>query len=62
MKLNKLTKVSDSFTINRYENGWMLEVNGRDKKEDWKTIKVVCNTQDELFDLIKEYNSMDLDN
>jgi len=31
-KLNKLTKVNDSFTVNRYDNGWMVEVSGRDKK------------------------------
>lgn len=61
-KLNKLTKVSDSFSVNRYDNGWMFEVSGRDKKEDWKNAKILCNTEEELVELIKEYNSMDLDN
>jgi len=61
-KLNKLTKVNDSFTINRYDNGWMLEISGKDKKQDWKTAKILCNTEQELLDLIKEYNSMELDN
>ena len=60
-KLNKLTKVNDSFSVNRYDNGWMVEVGGRDKKEDWKTTKVVCNTEEELIALIKEYNSMDVE-
>lgn len=60
-KLNKLTKVNDSFSVNRYDNGWMVEVSGRDKKEDWKTVKVVCNTEEELFQLVKEYNSMDVE-
>jgi hypothetical protein len=61
-KLNKLTKVNDSFTVNRYDNGWMVEVSGKDKKDDWKSVKVICNTEEELVALIKEYNSSDLDN
>jgi hypothetical protein len=32
------------------------------KKEDWATSKTLCNTEEELIALIKEYNSMDLDN
>ena len=61
-KLTKLTKVSESITINRYDNAWMVEISGRDKKEEWKNSKTVCNTEEELIALIKEYNTMDLDN
>jgi hypothetical protein len=61
-KLTKLTKVNESITINRYDNAWMVEIGGRDKKEDWKNSKTVCNTEEELIALIKEYNAMDLDN
>ena len=60
-KLSKLSKVSESITINRYDNGWMVEVGGRNKKEDWASTKTLCNTQDELIELIKEYNTMELD-
>jgi hypothetical protein len=60
-KLNKLAKVNDSFTINRYDNGFMVEVSGRDKKEDWKNAKIMCASEDELIALIKEYNTMELD-
>lgn len=61
-KLNKLIKVSESVTINRYDNGWMVEISGRDKSNDWKTTKTLCNTEDELIALIKEFNTLDLDN
>ena len=61
-KISKLTKVNESITINRYDNGWMIEVSGRDKKEDWKTAKLMCNTEDEVVAVIREWNSMDLDN
>lgn len=61
MKLNKLAKVNDSITVNRYDNGFMVEVGGRDTENDWKTVKVICNTEEELIALVKEYNSMELD-
>jgi hypothetical protein len=61
-KLNKLAKVNENISINRYDNGWRVEVGGRDKKEEWKTAKVMCNTEEELIAIIKEWNLMDLDN
>jgi hypothetical protein len=61
-KLTKLEKVSESITINRYDNAWMVEIGGRDKKEEWKNSKTVCNTEEELIALIKEYNALNLDN
>lgn len=60
--LGKLAKVSDSFTVNRYENGYMIEVSGRNTENDWKTVKILCNTEEDLFETIQTYNQMDLDN
>ena len=60
-KLSKLTKVSENITINRYDNGWMVEISGRDKKQDYKTTKTLCNTEDEVIALVKEWNTMELD-
>jgi hypothetical protein len=60
-KLNKLSKVSESITVNRYDNGWMVEIGGRNKKQDWATTKTLCNTEQELLDVIKEWNTMELD-
>ena len=59
-KLTKLAKVNDSFTVYRYDNGWMVEVSGNDKKDDWKTAKIMCNTEEDLVALIKEYNAMEI--
>ena len=50
-KLTKLAKVNESFTVYRYDNGFMIEVGGRDKENDWKTCKVMCNTEAELFEI-----------
>jgi hypothetical protein len=61
-KLNKLAKVNESITINRYDNGWMVEVGGRDDESEWKTAKIICNTEAEVLEVVKEYNSMDIEN
>ncbi len=60
-KLSKLVKVSESITVYRYDNGWIVEIGGRNKKEDWTNTKTLCNTEEELLALIKEYNTMELD-
>ena len=61
-KLDKLAKVNESITINRYDNGWMIEIGGRDKDNDWKTTKTMCNTEEEVVAVIKEWNTKELDN
>jgi hypothetical protein len=61
-KLKKLSKVNESITLNRYDNGWMVEVSGRDEDSDWKTAKIMCNTEAEMIAVIQEWNTMDLDN
>ena len=60
-KIKKIEKVNDSFSVYRYDNGWMIEISGRNDDGDYKTTKITCNTEDELFALIKEYNTMPLD-
>jgi hypothetical protein len=60
-KLNKLSKVNESITLNRYDNGFMVEVGGRDKENDWKSAKILCSTEAEMLDVVKEWNSMEID-
>jgi hypothetical protein len=60
-KLNKLSKVNESITINRYDNGWMVEVSGRDDENDWKTAKILCGTPEEMIAVIQEWNTMEID-
>lgn len=60
-KLAKLAKVNESITINRYDNGFMVEVGGRDSESDWKTSKVLCSTEEEMIAVVKEWNTMELD-
>jgi len=59
--LEKLNKVNESFTVNRYDNGFMIEVGGRNNENDWTNCKILCTTEDELFAVIKEALSMEVD-
>ena len=60
-KLTKLNKVNESITINRYDNGFMVEVGGRDDENDWKSAKILCNTEEEMIAVIHEWSSMEID-
>ena len=51
---DKLTKVNENFTINMYDNGYMIEVGGRDDEDNWKTSKIIVDTVDELLVLVRE--------
>ena len=59
---DKLNKVNDSFTVNRYDNGFMIEVGGRNEEGEWANSKIICNTEDELIAVIKEAITLPLDN
>ena len=60
-KLNKLSKVNESITLNRYDNGFMVEVGGRDNENDWKTAKILCSTEEEMMAVVREWNTMEID-
>ena len=60
-KLNKLSKVNESITLNRYDNGFMVEVGGRDNENDWKTAKILCSTEEEMMAVVCEWNTMEID-
>lgn len=50
----RLDKVSDNMTIHIYDNGYMLEISGRDNEGDWRTSKIVATNLDDLFKLVEE--------
>ena len=60
MKLSdKLKKCSDSLTVNMYDNGYMVEVSGRDSLDDWKSAKIMCQTLEEVYAVIAEASAME---
>ena len=58
---DKLTKCSDSLTVNMYDNGFMVEVSGRDANDDWKSAKIMCSNLEEVNKVIVEASKMPRD-
>jgi hypothetical protein len=55
---DKLAKVDDNFTVNMFDNGFMIEVGGRNSDDDWSRVKLTVSTVAELNELIKEAASL----
>ena len=51
---DKLAKVNESFSINMYYNGFLIEVSGRDEDEEYRNAKIMVPTVEQLLDLVKE--------
>jgi hypothetical protein len=51
---DKLAKVDETFHVTMYDNGFMVEVSGRDNEDEWATTKILCSTFDEVVATIKE--------
>lgn len=51
---DKLKKVSESINIIMYDNGYVIEVQGRDLNDNYTTAKIMCHTVDQLLELVKE--------
>jgi len=58
---DKLAKVGESFSVNMYDNGYMFEISGRDKKGDYKNAKIMCSTVEQLTVLVQEATELDRD-
>jgi hypothetical protein len=58
---DKLTKVNESFTVYMYDNAYMIEVSGRDSENDYKSVKLMVPTLEQLYSLIKEVSDMERD-
>ena len=60
--VDKLTKINDSFTVHIYDNGYMVEVSGRDSENEYKTAKIMCSSVEDLLGLIDQTILMPVDN
>ena len=58
---DKLEKVNENYTINMYDNGFMIEVSGRDSDDEYKTAKIMVPTIEQLVELVKEAAEMERD-
>lgn len=58
---DKLIRVNEQCTINMYDNGFMVEASGRNKKGDYVTAKILCSTLDEVLAIVREAGEMERD-
>jgi len=56
---DKLVKADSNFSINVYDNGFLIEVSGRDADDEWATAKIIVSTVDELIALVREAADME---
>lgn len=56
---DKLSKVDESIHIYMYDNGYMVEVSGRDHKDEWVTAKIMCAGIEAVYELVNEASEME---
>jgi len=55
---DKLVQVNENFSVYMYDNGYVIEISGRNSSEDWVTSKIIVNSLEELLELITEASKM----
>lgn len=58
---DKIAKVSDNFSINIYDNGFLFDIGGRDEDEEYRNAKIMVPTVEALLELVKEAVSLPRD-
>lgn len=60
MKISdKLAKVDESYTINMYDNGYLIDVGGEDATDDWKSAKILVPDIASLVKLVEEASTLE---
>ena len=49
-----ISKIGEDINIKMIDNGYLIEVSGRNVKDDWKTVKLACSDKDELYILLDQ--------
>lgn len=55
---DKLAKVNECVNVYFYDNAFMVEVSGRDSKDDWANVKLVCKDLNEVQTILEEVESL----
>ena len=51
---DKIVKIDSDIRITIADNGYIFEVSGKTPNDDWRNVKIVCNTRSELDSLLDE--------
>lgn len=52
----KVSDIDPSFTVTACFNGYMVEMSGKDSNDDWRSVKYLTYSIDEMFDVIRSMN------
>lgn len=55
----KMMEISDTYTVHMYDNGFMIEMTGRDKRGEYTNAKIICNSVEEVLQISKEICTME---
>lgn len=58
---DKLAKVGENVIVYFYDNAFMVEANGRDKNDDWCSVKLMCKDLNEVLVLLQEVEGLPRD-
>ena len=56
---SKLRKVGNNFTVNKYDNGYMIEIYGADEDDNHKAMRICCTDLDQLLETIREFDTIE---
>lgn len=59
--MNNFKKVNDNFEVTIANNGYMIDISGRDSEDDWVRNKIVCTDLEQLLDTITTIVNMEID-
>lgn len=59
--MNNFKKISDNFEVTIANNGYMIDICGRDSEDDWVRNKIVCTDLEQLLDTITTIVNMEID-
>ena len=51
-------EVNENYSINMYDNGYVVEISGKDGDLSWITKKLVIGSLEELIELVTEASNM----
>ena len=58
---DKLTSVNDNFSITMYDNGFLIDIGGKNEEDEWRNAKIMVPTIEQLLELVKEAANMPRD-
>ena len=57
-----IAQIDERIEIYKYSNGYMVELNGKDTDDEYITQKLICNSIEDVLQLIKDVDKIPVRN